>query len=424
MDEVNKIQFEIPNNKKMSPFRTKQGLRGRNILSVASSIFTLEKDQKQKDFQTVSIPLFNPNNFSIDLSKLESFLKDLAELILLKDFDFSFRNDFKNKKQKNKPYISDKFQTLSLFSGGVDSFCGILIAKKQFNKLAAVFCSHSDQKKIIGIVKHLSNLVLNKYKINLYEISVPRIQTLGYSQMRGFLYFVSAAAWMDILKSKQLIITEVGPTMYQPRLTYFDSVTMTTHPYVVEYSKKVIELLLDRKVDFVLPFENMTKAEVVANCTEKEHLKETHSCISQRFGTHDGTCYGCIMRRLAFITAGVEDVNYERNPIIDASANSENLLALLRYNQMFLTNYEEMGFYQIENIEMFKKYDLFRRFALDNFAAIHKLIESGINVIEPVKNLYLETINVLGKKDIEERIDSLKKDNIQHAFEPFTTFNA
>ena len=389
----------------------RKGLRGRNILSVAAAPFIVEKDIKLNGFDIVSIPLFNPNIFNINLTKLKSILKDLFSLTLLKDIDFIFRNEFKYIKflKDKKEEISESCQAICLFSGGVDSYCGILQAHERDPKVVGIFCAHSDQSKIINQVKKFSDGILTKRGIKLVKLNVPEIRAIGYSQMRGFLYFVSAAAWMDLLNAKKLIITEVGPTMYQPRFTYFDSVTLTAHPYILSCAEKVIELLLGRKVELILPYENMTKAEVISMCPEKHWLKKTFSCISQRFGKHDGTCYACVMRRLAFIAAGIEDVEYIKNPISDAKANNNNLIALLRYNQSCLTNYKEMRFFQIENIEMFKKYDLFRRFALDNFAAIHKLIISNERIIMPVMKIYREVIKKLGTDIFEHRIEELQK---------------
>ncbi len=422
VNKVNKFYYSIPKKKNMHVFLVRKGLRGRNILSIATAPFVVERDIKINGFDVVSIPLFNPKKFNINLIKLKNILKELFALILLKDIDFLFRNEFKNIKflKDKKEEIPESCQAICLFSGGVDSYCGILQAHERDPKVVGIFCAHSDQSKIISRVKRFSDDILTKRGINLIKLNVPEIRAIGYSQMRGFLYFVSAAAWMDLLNAKKLIITEVGPTMYQPRFAYFDSVTLTAHPYVLRCASKAIELLLGREIELIVPYENMTKAEIISICPEKYGLKKTISCISQRFGKHDGTCYACVMRRLAFIAAGLEDVEYAKDPISDLKANNNNLIALLRYNQSCLTNYREMRFFQIENIEMFKKHDLFRRFALDNFAAIHKLIISKQTIIKPVEKIYKEVIEKLGTDILEHRLEKLQKEHIVPNFDlPF-----
>jgi 7-cyano-7-deazaguanine synthase in queuosine biosynthesis len=423
VNKVNKLYYVIPKKKNMYIFLTRRGLRGRNILSVAAAPFVVEKDIKINGFDVVSVPLFFPKLFNINLIKLKSVLKDLFGLILLKDIDFLFRNELKSGVflKENKEEIPASCQAICLFSGGVDSYCGILQARERDPEVVGLFCAHSDQSKIISTVEQFSDGILTKRRIRLVKLSVPEIKAIGYSQMRGFLYFVSAAAWMDLLNAKKLIITEVGPTMYQPRFAYFDSVTLTAHPYVLRCAQKAIELLLGRKIELILPYENMTKAEIISICPDKHWLKKTLSCISQRFGKHDGTCYACVMRRLAFTAAGIEDVEYIRDPIVDPKANNANLIALLRYNQSYLMNYKEMRFFQIENIEMFKKYDLFRRFALDNITAIYKLIMSNQRVIKPVANIYKEVSKKLGTDIFEHRLEELQKGHIAPNFDlPFS----
>ncbi|MGI0134017.1 MAG: hypothetical protein ACREBW_03555, partial [Candidatus Micrarchaeaceae archaeon] len=60
--------------------------------------------------------------------------------------------------------------------------------------------------------------------------------------------------------------------MYQPKLAPFDTVTMTTHPFVLRKVKSVLRLILGRDVQLVLPYENMTKSEVVAASPLKDGL--------------------------------------------------------------------------------------------------------------------------------------------------------
>jgi len=227
---------------------------------------------------------------------------------------------------------------------------------------------------------------------------------------------VSAAAWMHVLQAGRLIVTECGPTMYQPRFSPLDSITMTTHPVVVRFSKQVIETVLGREIDILLPFEDLTKAEVMAVSPEKEGLRATHSCISQRFGKHDGTCYGCVIRRLAAVASGVDDVTYDRNPIEDEDARAGNLFSLLTYCYDILTNYHGMESYEIEAVQAYGKHDLFRRFALDNFAAIHRLISGGYRVQSSIQRMYEGLIAEIGTGVLETRIAELARGEFVPAF--------
>jgi len=178
---------------------------------------------------------------------------------------------------------------------------------------------------------------------------------------------------------------------------------------VMRFASKVIRILLQREIKIVTPFENLTKAEVFAVSPHKSGLRYTHSCISQRFGRHDGTCYGCVIRRLAGIAAGVDDVHYDKNPINDKHARAGNLMSLLAYSYDLLTNYADMDTFEIEMIEAYSKQDLFRRFALDNFAAIHRLIRKRHRVRAPILQMYKSLVARIGTKALDARLDDLKQ---------------
>jgi hypothetical protein len=196
--------------------------------------------------------------------------------------------------------------------------------------------------------------------------------------------------------------------MYQPKFGLYDSITRTTHPVVVELAHRVLSTLLERNIKIYLPFENMTKAEVISTSNNPDHFQRTHSCVSQRSGKHDGTCYGCILRRLGAIVSGIKDVEYLKNPLVDNKANGDNLLALLMFSRDILLDYQNMPFYQIENIEAYNKIDLFRRFALDNFAAIHILRNRKTKITIEVMNIFKDVTSEIGLEILKERINQVR----------------
>jgi len=377
---------------------------------VADGIFDVEKAFRMGDnIQQVTLPLYNATALGYDLKSLRGVLHDLLVFVLAEDIDLTLRNA-KLEKPFNKEAPSFNLsRTVCLFSGGVDSYAGILLAQEKIKNVVGVFAAHSDQARMIHIVRTIERKVLAKAKIDLHELRVPSVGSLGYAQLRGFLYIVGAAAWMNLLQAERLLVTECGPTMYQPKFSPFDSTTMTTHPVVMRFASKVIRILLQREIKIVTPFENLTKAEVFAVSPHKSGLRYTHSCISQRFGRHDGTCYGCVIRRLAGIAAGVDDVHYDKNPINDKHARAGNLMSLLAYSYDLLTNYADMDTFEIEMIEAYSKQDLFRRFALDNFAAIHRLIRKRHRVRAPILQMYKSLVARIGTKALDARLDDLKQ---------------
>jgi len=98
--------------------------------------------------------------------------------------------------------------------------------------------------------------------------------SMGYSQLRGFLYILFAGAYANLCKADKILVTECGPTMYQPLFSPYDSITYTTHPYVLKAAKDVLDLLLDSKPKIIIPFEDLTKAEVISNSGITDYSKK------------------------------------------------------------------------------------------------------------------------------------------------------
>jgi len=395
-------------------FTTNENLPALNALTVASGVFEIEKTSRFGIVGRAEFPMFGARALDLNVKSLAGLIHDLLVFVLADDIDIVFRRKKRPTVRHVTPLIFDPVPSVCLFSGGVDSYAGLLTASEVLGRVEGVFCAHSDQSRMIHIVRRIQTDVLDPAGIEMRSLKVPSIGAHGYAQLRGFLYMVSAAAWMHALKADRLIVTECGPTMYQPRFSPLDSITMTTHPRVVSFSKSAIEILLGRKIEIVLPFEDLTKAEVMAICPEKEGLKLTHSCVSQRFGRHDGTCYGCVIRQLAGIAAGIDDVSYQRNPIEDEDARAGNLLSLLAYSYDVLVNYDGMESYETEMVEAFGKRSLFQRFALDNFAAIHRLVLKGHPVRASIQELYTNLIAKIGASALESRLNELARG----AFEP------
>jgi len=345
--------------------RYKQFYLERDILRIAFSMFDAEK-QLKKNGSIGNIPIIlSRQTFSkIDVAKLKRILKELFLLILLEDvaIDIKEVEDIKGRVRK-KAEFPEK-ETIILFSAGVDSYSGIKIAEKKYKDLLGLFVAHNDQARIIKIVQKMKPLISTEIR-TLYA---PGMGSQGYSQLRGFLYILSAGVYANLCQADKILVTECGPTMYQPLFSPYDSITYTTHPYVLKAAKDTLNILLDTKPKIIIPFEDLTKAEVISN-SGIGNFSVTHSCLSQRFGNHDGTCFGCVIKKLACLVSGVKDVTYNKD-VFEEDANQDNLMNVLAFSADLLNGYDSMPSFQTEKIEEFDKKDLFQRYALDNLAGL------------------------------------------------------
>jgi 7-cyano-7-deazaguanine synthase in queuosine biosynthesis len=404
---------EQPSEKIAAQFGSIAGL---NAISVGSSVFQFEQALRARRIRRLVVPIYGLDRGQYDLERLGRLLHELIVFTLVEDVEIEFRELRWEGGEQLELLDIGRMENVCLFSGGVDSYAGLLLSHKVLKTVEGVFCAHTDQARIIHIVADIQRRIMGPLGIKISKVSVPSISARGYAQLRGFLYLLSAGAFADKLCAQRIIVTECGPTMYQPRFSPLDSVTMTTHPFVVRKAQEVVSLLLKRDVKVIIPFENLTKAEVVAICPLKEGLKYTHSCISQRFGVHDGTCYGCVIRRLATTAAGVEDVKYNKNPISDSNASAGNLYSLLSFCAGILTQYDRMEEFEIGTIDVYHKRNLFRRFALDNFAAILRLISENKRVQRPIRDMYNSVAKKLRKGTLEDRLAELAHPSVRPNF--------
>lgn len=63
-----------------------------------------------------------------------------------------------------------------------------------------------------------------------------------------------------------------------------------------------------------------------------------------------------------------------------------------------------------------RKRDLFRRFALDNFAAIHRMVSNNDRVVTPIRDMYESLADRLGARIFEDRLWQLAEPTVKANF--------
>ena len=418
-NNLNSVIYKISSNQSMNFLKKKNTLLEFDMLKIASIIFNIEKAIKMGyEINEVEIPISAWTDTGRDFEEISKLLNELFTYVLFEDIIFKFK--VKHMKKIRRGYFRgyNNCDTVCLFSGGVDSLSALLSAIEKFDDLHAVGVVHGDQTWGSNIINNLDQELSKFYNLPINVLYAPSMGRYGYSQLRGFLYILYGAIYVSLLNANNLIIGECGPTMYQPQFSPYDSVTMTTHPYVVNNVNKIINILLKKKINLILPHENMTKSEVIMSAPRKEFYKISHSCVTLKFGTNEGTCYGCIVRRLGFLTSGIQDSRYTYDPI-GKNANVENLISLLRFSYDILFDYKEMDEYSKQLITVYNKKDLFKRFALDNFAGLYEYYKINKKLNPFVKNLYDDAMNNMSKQKLENRISKVRKKTFKPNFKKF-----
>jgi len=382
-----------------------------DLISIAQCFFLLEDEVKTgKRIKEIDIPL------------CESYSHELSfELELLTEF--LFHKNIKVKllvKEQRRFNIIDEFLDgyTCLFSGGIDSFSGILNTWKNFGNANGLATVHADQRQLKKLLRSLQKNALEKYSIPV--MTADAVKNKNYTRVsRGILYILNAM----LAKNKTIVISEIGPTMYQPHFTVLDDVSLTTHPQVVKSAKKICQEVLKTDLAFLKPNENLTKAEVVAVGPEKEYLKETCSCRTIRFCNRDrkncGCCYGCVIRKVAMLVADVNDAPCRDEVSLfcnNGLESSDNILHLANFSLNFLGGYENMPRYVTETIKQYDKEAVFERFSLDTFSALWILKKQEKLNDKTLLRFLDSALKSVTADELENRIASVREEKFKPDF--------
>lgn len=305
----------------------------------------------------------------------------------------------------NPPIEIKNKKVVLLFSGGLDSIIGLEYCKRNnLNPILPVYLSQ--KRRMHAVIDLIKKGALNG--IDLLEISAPQISKNYFANTAGFLYCLTSSIFAYLNKSS-LIIAECGVTSYQVKFGPLNDITYTTHPYIIDAVKKIYNSLLGIPLEIILPFNDKTKAEMIAEYGVSSNIKESYSCLSSnpfvkgmKVVKNCGKCYACFIRRLA-ITGAIDDpTEYIKKPFL--SFKKEEVLPLLEFCYILLKKFELLDYPQREKIVKYNKRSLFERFAKDTFATLYKVAKSE-NFPEYVENYIKE----FDKKELEERLEVLEK---------------
>lgn len=425
--KIKDIVYSISKNESQSFLEYKRYYLERDVHNIISIVFNIETALRMKyEFKEVDIEISAQNYDLWPTDEIEKELNELIKFVTINDIKIRFVRKNTNKGRRDKKIDFKKADYICLFSGGVDSSTGILKALEKYGEsVRGLFVCHGDQGKINRIINNITETVKKEYPLEVDTMHAPMMHSFGYSQLRGLLYVLFAAIQANLRNAKGILVTECGPTMYQPRFSPFDSITMTTHPYIMSKAKKLMKLFFDKDFEIITPFENLTKAEIISLNPMPQIFPMGHSCIGARWidsgkegrKNNDGICYGCVVRRLGFLTAGITDTDYEKNPLIHSNANQDSLMNLLSFSTDILINYENMEYFSKEIIEEFDKKDMFKRFALDNISALRVMVRKKQELSPSIRHFYSETVEKLGTKILDDRIREVRSGKFKPNFD-------
>ena len=349
-----------------------------DLFSIANALFGCESLILQGHaLVSVEIPLHGDYGSSIDEP-----LQRMFELVLDRPVRISFTENTEGRQLPLSSIYGGETLTdgyTCLFSTGTDSYSTILNAAGQFKNLRGCFVSHNDLRNLRGLGNDFS-----EYLSTHRRIEITRVNAAEHGQhirrSRGVFYVLYGL----LLGTQNVIMGETGVTMYQPRFTLLDEVTITAHPLLLSLVADLTRKVLGEKPRIILPCESLTKAEVIAACPDRGMLAATFSCSGTTMfatseGANCGTCFSCIVRRLAFLVCGEQDCFYPYD-VTGGTASQQsldNIIHLLRFSVDYARDRDAVPWYTQEILKKYGRAELFERFALDNLAGLMLLSERG-----------------------------------------------
>lgn len=378
-----------------------------DLIIIALTVFAIDKRIPRGIFAdnwtrtlSVNIPVIEVEKWNAvkdELEKVLGFLSGDIWIINFRKSDSKFRKNVKSKKyNKLNP---DDFDCVSLFSGGLDSFCGSIKLLSESNKVCFVGF------KEYGVLRNRQNelfkaideefkeinkslLLFNATPLEPINFSGQKLSIENTSRSRSFLFLAGALAVASIIGNVPVYIPENGFIGLNVPLT--DSrngscSTRTTHPYFIRNLNIILDKVgIENKISNFYAYS--TKGEIVSEVSEYKVFQNfasktiscSHPCQSRYDGFRPpincGYCYPCLIRRASMNKIGYKNDSYNTKYKLNMefiqkhnnlNGKASDLKAVLYSVYRFMENKENDEYIEnlilrpgeltIEEIDLFKR---------------------------------------------------------------------
>lgn len=322
-----------------------------DLTIIALSVFGIDKrvnrfsssDNWTRTFK-VSIPVLNYK----DWVKTKLIWDEMLSYLTGDNWDINFRKTQKrygnySEKRRNKIQLNG-YDAVSLFSGGLDSFCGALelLHKGQ----SVCFVGHNEYPKLAKRQKRFKDRMYQEYpnqKVDFISFTansrapVMRGEKLAKSENtsrgRSLLFLCVGISIASIIgENIPLYIPENGFIGLNIPLTNSRKgtcSTRTTHPYFLRKFNEVLNIVgISNQVDNFFAYK--TKREIVKLVKDNQvFLEEAGNTIScshpcqprwnkngdKTYPKNCGYCYPCLIRKSALLDVEIEDLYTQNNSL-------------------------------------------------------------------------------------------------------------
>lgn len=309
---------------------TKYIERARDLLNISVALFFSDKCFPRDNSVEIHIAVREQSLWNT----VKPLLRQTLSTLTGETYDFTF-HQMASKRPPPKKVNRSHYETVCLFSGGIDSLCGLVscrnetplavsiatstllssVQKELFQKVSTLFALDETQHRIISIRSRNPKNLGKKYK---KLESKRKRQWICSMRSRSFLFLSIAAAYAAAKHIQKMYIPENGimALIDEVPISAAYAGTRTAHPqFLALYEQLISKLFYDITVEN--PFAQKTKAEVcngmdIPQEQGKTLLSSTASCSNfSRIRHHCGRCLPCIYRKISLHSTPFKDTHYD-----------------------------------------------------------------------------------------------------------------
>ena len=310
-------------------------LTNRDAVWLAAMVFLADRTAPrpkgwQRDLEIV-VPSTDPDVWNAAKNDIDEMLSFLTSDIWKTTFiPHDLKGITRRQGYPSRDFASD---VVCLFSGGADSICGAVEALAMGHNVSLLshwdWAGHSGiQSKLVSDLRRLFGVDIEHVRVNLGR-SAKQLGGASFGdeatrRSRSLLFVSLGLAVASARGMVPLWIAENGFTSLNPPLASERRgalSTRTTHPEFLGRCRGIMQDV-GAHTDFTTLYGHSTKGEMftsVAHLIGQEKasilLSDSHSCSHVRWAgdygfppnTQCGVCFGCLVRRAAFVAAGLDD---------------------------------------------------------------------------------------------------------------------
>lgn len=339
--------------------------RAIDLLSIAEAAFAadlriardLEEDRWTRSIR-LHVPVADPPRWSA----LKAAISALLGYLTGDEWELEFRQrgavSLKLSPVASSPPTT---KTVCLFSGGLDSLIAGIDLLSQREPVALVGhygagLTNNIQQRVLAPLRARYGEALREFR---FFVQPPKEHSAGEPTMRGrsILFLALGVAVASALKADRLVVGENGLISLNVPLTLTrlgSNSTRTTHPHVLAMLRDLV-ISLGLQIAVELPYRFQTKGEMLAGTMDPDLLAVaaplTMSCSHPEVGRYRGTtpgnhcgyCVPCIIRRAAFMRAGLPHGTYDTDILSKRLKRGTGTAADLRAFEMGVARFRGMS---------------------------------------------------------------------------------